>query len=78
MALSRSKPGQPGQWAFGSGAQAITFVRRLDPDYYLEEGRSWYRAVGGYARTPGHTGSGGVRDRIYDPSAMILRCFACH
>jgi hypothetical protein len=77
-ALARSKPGQPGEWAFGSGAQAITFVRRLDPEYYLEEGQSWYRVLGGYARTPGHTVAGGVRDRIYDPSAMILRCFACH
>jgi hypothetical protein len=78
QALSRSKPGQPGRWAFGSGTQAITFIRRLDADYYLEEGQSWYRALSGYARTPGHTGSSGVRDRIYDPSAMILRCFACH
>lgn len=58
--------------------QAITFVRRLDPEYYLEEAQSWYRAISGYARTPGHTTSGGVRDRVFDPSATILRCFACH
>ena len=34
----------------GSGVQAITFVRRRDTEYYLEEGRSWYRALDGYAR----------------------------
>jgi hypothetical protein len=77
-ALSPAKAGQPGEWAFGSGTQAITFVRRLNPEYYLEEGESWYRALDGYARTPGHTTTGGVRDRIFDPAATILRCFSCH
>ena len=77
-ALARAVPPQPGDWAFGAGTQAITFVRRLDPEYYLEEGESWYRALGGYSRTPGHLTSAGVRDRIFDPSAAILRCFACH
>lgn len=77
-ALAHAQPPQPGDWAFGAGLQAITFVRRLDSEYYLEEGESWYRALGGYARTPGHTSSSGVRDRIFDPSAALLRCFACH
>src|SRR5262245_66575873 len=77
-ALARSQKPQPGEWAFGAGVQAITFVRRLDPEHYLEEGRSWYRAIDGYARTPGHSAEAGVRDRIFDPSAAILRCFACH
>ncbi len=30
------------------------------------------------ARTPGHKTSAGIRDRIFDLSAAILRCFACH
>jgi hypothetical protein len=77
-ALTRSQSPQPGEWAFGAGAQAITFVRRLDSESYLEESRSWYSALDGYARTPGHTDSAGVRDRFFDPSAAILRCFACH
>jgi Cytochrome c554 and c-prime len=77
-ALTPAKADQPGEWAFGAGAQAITFVRRLDAEHYLEEGQSWYRALNGYAPTPGHTKPGGVRDRIFDPSASILRCFACH
>jgi hypothetical protein len=77
-ALARSKPPQPGEWAFGAGGQAITFVRRLDAEHYLEEGQSWYRELNGFALTPGHTTPAGVRDRIFDPSAAMLRCFGCH
>jgi cytochrome c554/c'-like protein len=76
--LERSRPGQPGDWAFGAGSQAITFVSRVDAEYYLEHGESWYAKPGGYARTPGHRAAGGVRFRIFDPSAGILRCFSCH
>jgi hypothetical protein len=77
-ALAPARPPQPGDWAFGAGLQAITFVRRLDSEYYLEEAETWYRAIDRYSRTPGHQTSAGVRDRIFDPSAAILRCFACH
>jgi hypothetical protein len=77
-ALTRSKPPQPGEWAFGAGSQAITFVSRLDSATYLEHGQSWFRALKGYARTPGHRSASGVRYRIFDPAAGILRCFACH
>src|SRR5215475_12701981 len=41
-AIARAKPPQPGDWAFGAGNQAITFVTRLDAEHYLEEGRTWY------------------------------------
>ncbi|HWB82811.1 MAG TPA: multiheme c-type cytochrome [Bryobacteraceae bacterium] len=77
-ALARSKPPQPGEWAFGAGLQAITFVRRSGRENYLELGRSWYRALNGYASTPGHPRGQDVPYRIFDPSAAILRCFACH
>jgi hypothetical protein len=77
-ALARSVPPQPGNWAFGAGSQAITFVTRVDPEYYLEEGRSWYTKVNAYARTPGATTDSGTRYRIFDPAAGILRCFSCH
>lgn len=74
----RSKPPQPGEWAFGAGLQAITFVSRVEDDNYLELGASWYRRLNGLALTPGHRNAAGVRYRIFDPSAAILRCFACH
>jgi len=77
-ALARSKPPQPGQWAFGAGSQAITFVSRLDAENYLEHGESWYRSARSLALTPGHRNAAGVRYRLFDPSAAILRCFACH
>jgi hypothetical protein len=77
-ALARAKAPQPGDWAFGAGSQAITFVSRLNAETYLEEGESWYRALKGYARTPGHLAAAGLRYRIFGPEAGILRCFACH
>jgi Cytochrome c554 and c-prime len=77
-ALARSTAAQPPEWAFGAGVQAITFVRRLDADNYVEEGLSWYRAAAKFDITPGHENADGVRFRIFDPAAGILRCFACH
>lgn len=77
-ALAPSTPQQPPQWAFGAGVQATTFVRRLDPETYLEEGLSWYRESNSLAMTPGHGDTAGVRYRLFDPSAGILRCFSCH
>ena len=77
-AISRSKPPQPGDWAFGAGHQAITFVTRLDAEHYLEEGRTWYRRLNAYGRTPGAASDAGRKYRIFDPDAGILRCFSCH
>ena len=77
-ALARSSATQPPEWAFGAGVQAITFVRRLDAEHYLEEGRSWYRESDSFEITPGHQNAAGVRYRIFDPAAGILRCFVCH
>ena len=77
-ALAPSKPPQPGEWAFGAGTQAITFVSRRDSEQYIELGETWFRAIDGFALTPGHRDLRGVPYRIFDPSAAILRCFACH
>jgi hypothetical protein len=77
-ALARSHAPQPGEWAFGAGKQAITFVRRLDPETYVELGQTWYRKIDGYAATPGHPDGLDTRFRIFDPSAGIMRCFSCH
>ena len=77
-ALAPSKPPQPGLWAFGAGAQAITFVSRLNSETYLERDETWYRRLNGIGRTPGHKTAGGTRLRIFDPEAGILRCFSCH
>src|SRR5215472_3023394 len=76
--IAPSKAPQPGQWAFGAGQQAITFVTQIDPEVYLEEAQSWYRRLNGYALTPGAASAAGTRYRLFDPAAGILRCFACH
>ena len=76
--LARSRQNQPGEWAFGAGVQAITFVSRADSSHYLELEQSWYTRLNRYSRTPGHQQAGGVRYRIFDPEAAILRCFSCH
>jgi hypothetical protein len=77
-ALARSTRAQHGDWAFGAGLQAITFVTRIDGESYREDGLSWYRSLNGYAITPGQADEKGVTFRTFDPGARILSCFACH
>lgn len=76
-ALARSA-GKPGEWAFGAGVQAITFVSQADRDHYLEHGLSYYAATKSMALTPGHRSPEGQRFRTFDPGAAIFRCFQCH
>jgi len=77
-ALRRSTPTEPGDWAFGSGTQAITFVSHVDRETYREHGETWYRATNSFGFTPGHRNAAGLLFRLFDPDARILRCFGCH
>lgn len=80
-ALARTPVGAPvpSEWAFGAGAQAVTYVSQAGEDHYLEHGQSFYAARKGLAATPGHAANGaGVRYRTFAPDAAILRCFQCH
>ncbi len=78
-ARALSPGGDKGDWAFGSGTHATTWVSRAtQPGYYVELGRSWFRATNQLALTPGHTNPDGVLYRIFGPGAQILRCFGCH
>ncbi len=76
-ALSRSDR-KPGEWAFGAGVQAITYVSQAGEDHYLEHGLSYYTATKSMALTPGHRSPEGERYRTFDPNAAIFRCFQCH
>ncbi len=69
---------EPEQWAFGAGNQAVTFVSQLNATDYLEHGETWYTATKRFDTTPGHADTRGLRYRLFDPSAGILRCFSCH
>ncbi len=77
-ALARTRPGEPGEWAFGAGAKAITYVSHADRDHYLEHGLSYYPALKSRALTPGHTDANGRLYRTFDPEGTTLRCFRCH
>jgi len=70
--------GAKADWAFGSGTHAVTWVKQLDAEHYLELGQSWFRATGALRLTPGHKDSAGVKYRVFDPGAGILKCFSCH
>lgn len=67
-----------GRWAFGAGAQAVTYVSQSSEDTYVEHGLSWYKKTGQLALTPGHTAKEGVTYRTFAPDSSILRCFQCH
>jgi len=75
LALARAPDGR---WAFGAGAQAITYVSQADEDTYVEHGLSWYKKSGGLALSPGHATRAGVEFKTFAPGAAILRCFQCH
>jgi hypothetical protein len=75
QALGRTRDGR---WAFGAGAQAVTYVSQASEDTYLEHGLSWYKKSGQLALTPGHTSPEGVTYQTFAADSNILRCFQCH
>jgi hypothetical protein len=76
----------PVDWAFGAGDQAVTFVSRINEDWYLEHFFTFYKALGRMAPTAGHgelrpktlPEAMGVPYKTSDPRAGILGCFECH
>ena len=43
----------PIEWAFGAGEQAVTFVTRVNEEWYIEHYLSYYSAIRSFAPTPG-------------------------
>ena len=76
-ALAAAGQGSRGEWAFGAGAKAITWVSRGDAETYIEHGLSDYPAKT-TGLTPGHKDASGRRYRTLDPQATVLHCFRCH
>jgi len=69
------------EWAFGSGAQAMTPVGRYQGEYF-EHRISYYRATDHPGRTIGHEGAA-AKDPlaalgVKQDAATIGRCFGCH
>jgi tetratricopeptide (TPR) repeat protein len=77
-ALARARSGERGQWAFGAGEKATTWVSQADRDTYVEHGQSYFAATKSMGLTPGHSDANDARYRTFDPDATILRCFRCH
>jgi tetratricopeptide (TPR) repeat protein len=77
-ALVKAPPGSRGQWAFGAGEKATTWVSQINSDTYVEHGISYFAATKSTGLTPGHTDSGDARYRTFDPEATTLKCFRCH
>jgi hypothetical protein len=76
----------PLEWAFGAGRQAVTFVSRVDKDWYVEHYASYYPALKSWGATPGQDAihpttlpqAAGVLYGIRDPDTGIAGCFECH
>lgn len=77
-ALQKAPPGSAGEWAFGAGRKAITYVSRFGDDDYAEHGLTLYTGRKIMGLTPGHENAGGKKYRTLDPIGTALRCFRCH
>ena len=77
-ALATARPGAPGEWAFGAGQKAITYLSYQSEDWYLERGLSFYAASKRMAPTPGHQGAVDLPYPTLAAGASVARCFRCH
>jgi hypothetical protein len=76
----------PLEWAFGAGAQAVTFVSRANHELYLEHYFTYYTALHSMAPTPGQRDlqpqslaeAAGLLYKTLDPKAGMIGCFECH
>lgn len=76
----------PLEWAFGSGQQAVTFVTRVNQEFYVEHYGSYYPALQRFGATPGQdvlkpdslARAAGVLYPLRDRQSGIDGCFACH
>lgn len=76
-ALAPSPPGRPGEWAFGAGVKAITYVGRTSGGY-LELGRSYYASTHAFGVTPGHANGADLPYPALAAGASLARCLRCH
>jgi hypothetical protein len=76
----------PMTWAFGAGAQAVTFVSKVDKDWYVEHYSTYYSALHAWGPTPGQADvrattlpeAAGILYKTLDPNTGIAGCFECH
>jgi hypothetical protein len=76
----------PMEWAFGAGQQAVTFVTKVNKDWYVEHYSTFYTMLRAWGATPGQeelrpASLPEAAGRIYsvsDPNEGIAGCFECH
>jgi tetratricopeptide (TPR) repeat protein len=77
-ALAPAKPGSPGEWAFGAGRRAITYVSHIDEETYVERAASYFASTKSMGVTPGHKAGVDLEYPTFDPITSAVRCFRCH
>ena len=77
-ALAAAKAGSPGEWAFGAGLKAITYVTHKDEETYVERAASYYASTKAMGVTPGHKAGIDLDYPTFDPITSAARCFRCH
>ncbi|HEX3878751.1 MAG TPA: multiheme c-type cytochrome, partial [Bryobacteraceae bacterium] len=76
-ALAAAPSGSPGEWAFGAGKKAVTYVGRT-ADGYVEKGRSYFSRTHAFGDTPGHANGADLPYPTLAAGASVARCFRCH
>jgi tetratricopeptide (TPR) repeat protein len=78
-ALAVGAPGAAGQWAFGAGEKATTWVsQKANPQALVEHGLTYFASVKAMRTTPGHTSATDTVYPLWEPVGTALRCFRCH
>lgn len=77
-ALAPAQPGSPGEWAFGAGRRATTFVSHIDEETYVERAASYFASTKSLGVTPGHKPGVDLEYPTFDPITSAVRCFRCH
>jgi len=76
----------PLEWAFGAGRQAVTFVTKVNQDWYVEHYSTYYSAVHSWGPTPGQSAirptslatAAGLLYNTTAPDTGIAGCFECY
>ena len=77
-ALAPAKQGSPGEWAFGAGRKAITYVSHIDEETYVERAASYFASTKSMGVTPGHQAGVDLEYPTFHPTTSAVRCFRCH
>ena len=77
-ALAPAKAGSPGEWAFGAGRKAITYVSHTNEETYVERAASYFASTKSMGVTPGHKPTIDLEYPTFHPTTSAVRCFRCH